>query len=278
MTDPTTTGAPTGAAPEPAPEILTERRGAVEWVIFNRPRARNAMTPWMEDRLIEICRAVDADPTVKALALTGAAGDKPAFMAGADLSCLQSVSSPEDFSILETRAEAAAMALEAVRVPTVAVLSGPCIGEGALLASSCDVRIASPSVRFGFPIARTVGNCLSVKNLARLSALLGTARTREMIFSARLLSAADLAAAGAVRTVVAGEDELAAHGQQVAEELAALAPLTLWATREGLRRLRDNSLPRDIDGDLLRRCYLSADYQEGIAAFLEKRPPVWSGS
>lgn len=108
--------------------------------------------------------------------------------------------------------------------------------------------------------------------------LLGTARTREMIFSARLLGAADLAAAGAVRTVVAGEEELTAHGQQVAEELAALAPLTLWATREGLRRLRDHDLPRDIDGDLLRRCYLSADYQEGIAAFLEKRPPVWSGS
>ncbi|CAO3432154.1 enoyl-CoA hydratase [Azospirillum endophyticum] len=273
MTDPTT-GTSMGAAPE----ILTERRGTVQWVIFNRPQARNAMTPWMEDRLIEICRAVDADSTVKALVLTGAAGDKPAFMAGADLSCLQAVSSPEDFNILETRAEAAAMALEAVRVPTVAVLSGACIGEGALLASCCDVRIASPSVRFGLPIARTVGNCLSVRNLARLSALLGTVRTREMIFSARLLTAAELTAAGAVRTVVASEEELTAHGQQVADELASLAPLTLWATREGLRRLRDHALPQDIDGDLLRRCYLSADYQEGIAAFLAKRPPVWTGN
>jgi len=271
MTDLTTgaTGAP--------PEILTERRGAVQWVIFNRPHARNAITPWMEDRLIEICRDVDGDPTVKALALTGATGDKPAFMAGADLSCLQAVSSPEDFTILETRAEAAAMALEAVRVPTVAVLSGACVGEGALLASCCDVRVASPSVRFGFPIARTVGNCLSVKNLARLSALLGTARTREMIFSARLLTTDELAAAGALRGV-ASEEELIAQGQSVAEELAALAPLTLWATREGLRRLRDQGLPPDIDKDLLRRCYLSADYQEGIAAFLEKRRPTWTGS
>ncbi|CAO3431281.1 enoyl-CoA hydratase [Azospirillum doebereinerae] len=267
MTD--TTGAP--------PEILTERRGAVQWVIFNRPHARNAMTPWMEDRLIEICRAVDNDPMVKALALTGATGDKPAFMAGADLSCLQAVSSPEDFTILETRAEAAAMALESVRVPTLAVLSGACVGEGALLSACCDVRIASPSVRFGFPIARTVGNCLSVKNLARLSAVLGTARTKEMIFSARLLTADELAMAGALRMVVATEEGLLAQGQALAEELAALAPLTLWATREALLRLRDNGLPPDIDKDLLRRCYLSADYQEGISAFLEKRRPFWTG-
>lgn len=258
------------------PEILTERRGAVQWVIFNRPRARNAITPWMEDRLIEICREVDADPDIKALVLTGAAGDKPAFMAGADLSCLQSVKTPEDYTILEDRAEAAAMALEAVRVPTVAALAGACVGEGALLAACCDVRVATPSVRFGFPIARTVGNCLSIKNLARLSAILGTARTKEMIFSARLLTADELSGAGALRGVVA-EDELAGRTQELAEELAGLAPLTLWTTREALRRWRDHGLPADGDADLLRRCYLSADYQEGIAAFLEKRRPVWTG-
>lgn len=272
MTSPTT-----GDAGAP-PEILTERRGAVQWVIFNRPQARNAMTPWMEDRLIAICRAVDEDPEVKALVLTGAPGDKPAFMAGADLSCLQGVGSPEDFAVLEKRAEAAAMALEAVRVPTLAAMAGPCVGEGALLAACCDVRLAAPSVRFGFPIARTVGNCLSVKNLARLSAVMGSARTKEMIFSARLLTAAELASAGALRAVTASEEELSARGQSLAEELAALAPLTLWATREAFRRLRDHGLPPDADGDLLRRCYLSADYQEGIAAFLAKRPPVWTGA
>ncbi len=269
------TTATSGAASAP-PEILTERRGAVQWVIFNRPKARNAITPWMEDRLIEICREVERSPEVKALVLTGAPGDKPAFMAGADLSCLQSVKTPEDYSILEERAEAAAMALEAVRVPTVAALSGACVGEGALLAACCDVRIGTPSIRFGFPIARTVGNCLSIKNLARLEAILGTARTKELIFSARLLAADELADAGALRAVVP-EEELIARTQALAEELASLAPLTLWATREGLRRLRDHGLPPEGDNDLLRRCYLSADYQEGIAAFLEKRGPTWTG-
>ena len=258
------------------PEILTERRGAVQWVIFNRPKARNAITPWMEDRLIEICREVDADPEVKALVLTGAPGDKPAFMAGADMSCLQSVKKPEDYTILEERAETAAMALEAVRVPTIAAMAGPCVGEGALIASSCDVRIATPSLRFGFPIARTVGICLSIKNLARLADMLGTARTKEMIFSARLLSAEELSSTGALRSVVP-EDELADRTQELAEELAGLAPLTLWSTREALRRWRDHSLPPNGDDDLLRGCYLSADYQEGIAAFLEKRRPVWTG-
>lgn len=269
------TGAPTGDTGASS-EILTERRGAVQWVIFNRPKARNAITPWMEDRLIEICREVDADPEVKALVLTGAAGDKPAFMAGADLSCLQSVKSPEDYTILEERAEVAAMALEAVRVPTIAALSGACVGEGALLAACCDVRIATPSVRFGLPIARTVGNCLSIKNLARLAAILGTARTKDMIFAARLLVAEELVAAGTVRTIVPEED-LVDRAQALAEELAGLAPLTLWATREALLRWRDHGLPAGGDDDLLDRCYLSADYQEGISAFLQKRRPVWAG-
>ena len=258
------------------PEILTERRGAVQWVIFNRPKARNAITPWMEDRLLEICREVNADTGVKALVLTGARGDKPAFMAGADLACLQSVKTPEDYTILEDRAEEAAMALEGVRVPTIAAMAGACVGEGALLAACCDVRIASPSIRFGFPIARTVGNCLSIKNLARLAGILGTPRTKEMIFNARLLTAEELAGTGALRTVVP-EEELADRAQAIAEELATLAPLTLWTTREALHRLRDHGLPPDGDDDLLRRCYLSAVYQEGIAAFLEKRSPVWTG-
>ena len=97
-----------------------------------------------------------------------------------------------------------------------------------------------------------------------------------MIFSARLLTADELSGAGALRGVVA-EDELAGRTQELAEELAGLAPLTLWTTREALRRWRDHGLPANGDADLLRRCYLSADYQEGIAAFLEKRRPVWTG-
>jgi enoyl-CoA hydratase len=146
-----------------------------------------------------------------------------------------------------------------------------------LIAASCDVRIATPSLRFGFPIARTVGNCLTIKNLARLAMIMWRAATKELIFDARLRSADELKAIGAIREVVADEQSLVARAEQIAEGFVELAPLTLWATKEGMRRLRDATLPIGSDVDLVKTCYLSRDYQEGVAAFMEKRKPLGIG-
>ncbi len=131
-------------------------------------------------------------------------------------------------------------------------------------------------MRFGFPIARTVGNCLGLTNYARLIAMMGEAATKEMIFSARLLGADDLFAARSIRAVV-GEDEIDERAQEVADALTRLAPLTLWATRQVLLRLRDHSVPANADDDLLAACYGSRDMQEAISAFLAKREPSWLG-
>lgn len=258
-------------------EILRERRGAVELVVFNRPQARNAMTHAMEDRVIEICREVNADESVRALIFTGAAGSKPAFMAGQDFGDLKDAASVEAVMSMEDRGEKVCVAVEDVKVPTIAALSGACVGAGALLAASCDVRIAAPSLRFGFPIARTVGNCLSVKNLGRLVMIMGFAATKELIFDARLRGAAELMACGGLREVVADDAALVARAEEIAAGFVELAPLTLWATKEGMRRLRDAMLPPGMDVDLLQTCYLSQDYQEGIAAFMGKRKPRWAG-
>ncbi len=258
-------------------EIVRERRGAIEWVVFNRPHTRNAMTHGMEDRLMEICRQVNEDDTVRALVFTGATGSKPAFMAGQDFSDLKDAASAEAVMMMEERGEQVCVAVEEVRVPTVAALSGACVGAGALIAASCDVRIATPSLRFGFPIARTVGNCLTIRNLARLAMIMGMAATKELIFDARLRGADELAAMGAVREVVAEEQLLVARAGEIVEGFVELAPLTLWATKEGMRRLRDATLPTSSDVDLVKTCYLSRDYQEGVAAFMEKRKPLWIG-
>lgn len=145
---------------------------------------------------------------------------------------------------------------------------------GAAIAAACDLRIAAANARFGFPIARTLGNCLSMSNIARLSALVGPARVIEMIFTARLLAASDALAAGLVTEVLPDQAALEARAMDLATLVGSHAPLTMRATREALRRLRDN-LPRDED--LIRMCYTSQDFKEGMEAFLAKRPPVWRG-
>ena len=153
-------------------------------------------------------------------------------------------------------------------------LPGACTGGGAAIAAACDLRIAATNARFGFPIARTLANCLSMSNLARLSALIGPARVIEMIFTARLFSAAEAMSAGLVTEVLPDQSALQARALELATLLAGHAPLTMRATKEALRRLRDNLPP---DEDLIRLCYTSRDFREGMDAFLTKRPPVWEG-
>ncbi|WP_439495523.1 enoyl-CoA hydratase [Bosea sp. (in: a-proteobacteria)] len=259
-----------------APSLLRKQTGAVAWLIFNRPQVRNAMSSAMEEALAEAIREIAADRSVKAVIFTGARGDKPAFMAGADMGALAKATDPDEAIAIEREAEEVIVAIESLRVPTVAAMAGACVGQGALLASACDVRIAAPSLRFGFPIARTVGNCLSLMNYARMVAMLGSAAAKEMFFSARLLGADELLATNAIRAVAA-DDEIESKALEVAESLTRLAPLTLWATRQAFLRLRNHGVPADADDDLLSACYSSQDMQEAISAFLAKREPQWQG-
>lgn len=258
-------------------EIVRRRQGAVEWIVFNRPRRRNALTHAMEARLTAIFQEINRDASVRAVVLTGAAGDKPAFMAGADMGDLQAAATPESSMHMEETSEQMLSALEQVRAPTIAAMAGACVGVGALIASACDVRIASASLRFGFPIARTVGNCLSLKNYARLAFVIGPAHTKDLVFDPSLLDGKAAAALGFVKECLPTDAALIERAQSIAENLALLAPRTLWATKESLRRLRDASVPAASDKDLLLSCYLSRDYQEATEAFLARRAPVFTG-
>lgn len=256
-------------------ELLTERKGAVRWVTFNRPQARNAMTWNMYERLASICESVNQERDLRAMVLTGAGGK--AFVAGTDISQFRAFKTEQDALDYEARGNAVMLALESVRVPVIAALAGACTGAGAAIASCCDLRLASPSARFGFPIARTLGNCLSMPNYARVAALLGIPRVKDLIMRARLMDAAEMLGSGFVAEVVADEEALLPRAQEVAEEMAQNAPLTLWATKEALRRVRDRLVPADADSDLIVACYGSRDFREGVEAFLGKRKPVWTG-
>ncbi len=256
------------------PAVLFESNGRVAFLTFNRPDARNAMTWAMYDALAAACDQVDADPDVRVFVLR-AAGE--AFVAGTDIGQFTEMTSAEAGIAYERRMEQVIDRLERVAVPTVAAVHGPAAGGGCLIALTCDLRICTPAARFGVPIARTVGNCLSAAHCARLVDLIGPARTRDLLFTARFLDAAEADALGLITRLVAA-DALDAAVRELAETIASHAPLTLRATKEALRRIaRRRRLDASDGDDLVAMCYASDDFREGVAAFLARRSPHFTG-
>ena len=262
-------------AAAPAEELIVEQRGPIRWITFNRPHARNALTWNMYDRLVKACEDVNADRSVRAVVLTGAGGK--AFVAGTDIAQFRAFKTEQDALDYEARGNVVMNTLESVRVPTIAAITGACTGAGAAIAACCDLRIGSPSSRYGFPIARTLGNCLSMANYSRIAALMGIPRLKDLIMRARLMDAQEMLASGLLSEVTPDEQSLPTRAQSLAEEVASLAPLTLWATKEALRRVREKMSLVDGDSDLILACYMSQDFKEGIEAFLTKREPHWKG-
>ena len=256
-----------------ANEILFEVKDSVAWLTFNRPEARNAMTFGMYTRLKELCAQVNGDKGIRVLILRGA-GDK-AFVSGTDIAQFRNFKTPQQAIDYEAKMDGVFDALEDVRVPTLAALQGACTGGGAGIAAACDLRIGAPSAKFGFPIARTLGNTLSTRNYARLAGLLGLARTKDLIFLARLLDAQEMKEIGLLSEVTS-EDGLYARAAEIAQTLIAHAPLTLETAKQSLNGVLRHWAPKG-SSDHVVRAYMSEDFQEGVEAFLAKRKPNWRG-
>ena len=259
----------------PDETILTERRGSVYWITFNRPAVRNAMTLAMYERLYEILGKLEREPHVGAVVLAGA-GDR-AFVAGTDIKEFENFAGAEDALRYEQRMDDVLTRLERVSLPTIAALRGACTGAGAAIACACDLRLATPSLKFGFPMARTLGNCLSLKNYARVARLLGEAEVKRILFTAELIEAERAYMLGLAGELVADEAALEPRAQQLATQIASNAPLTIRTTKDALRRLREQGTTAN-DDDLILACYQSSDFREGMAAFLGKRPAQWKGN
>jgi enoyl-CoA hydratase len=255
-------------------DLLFDLDDGIGRITFNRPQARNAFTFEMYERLAEICERANKDQAIRVLVLRGA-GDK-AFASGTDINQFRAFKTPQDALDYEHRIDRVLSKLEQCRVPTIAAITGACTGGGAGIAASCDLRIGTKSTRIGFPIARTLGNCLSMSNVSRLTALIGPARVKDLIFTARLVEAQEAAAVGLLTEVVEDLAALDKRADEIARLVAGNAPLTLNATKQAVARLQKR-LTRDEGEDLILMCYTSADFREGLDAFLNKRAPQWRG-
>src|SRR5205809_4192413 len=224
------------APAESTEDLLYVVENGIARLTFNRPQARNALTFAMYERMASICESINHDRSIKALILTGA-GDK-AFASGTDISQFRAFKTAQDALDYEARIDRVLGTLEQCRVPVIAAIAGACTGGGAGIAACCDLRIGTKTTRIGFPIARTLGNCLSMSSISRLTALVGPARVKDLIFTARLVGAEEAASLGLLNEVVEDVSALERRVDELAKLIAGNAPLTLSATKQALAPLQ----------------------------------------
>jgi enoyl-CoA hydratase/carnithine racemase len=255
-------------------EASFESAGPIAFLTFNRPEARNALTWAMYDALVEACDRVDTDDTVRAFVVRSTG---EAFAAGTDIRQFTGFASGADGIAYEKRLDAVIDRLERVSAVTIAQIHGVAAGGGCMIALACDLRVCTPAAQFGVPIARTLGNCLSAANLSRLVDLVGPACTRDLLLTGRLIDVKEAAAMGLV-TRIAELPDVDAAVRQLAESIAANAPLTIRATKEVLGRLAlKRRLEPEEAEDAIAACYASQDFRDAVAAFLAKRRPRFTG-
>ncbi len=256
----------------PSSNVVWDIDGPLATLTFARPEAKNALTWDMYDALVRACDEVDAS-AARVLIIRGSDGS---FSAGTDIAQFAEVTTGAAGIAYERRIGAVIDRLERVNKITIASVDGPAVGGGCAIAVACDLRMCADTARFGVPVARTLGNCLSVENLARLADLIGLGRAVEIMLTGRLI-AADQALDWGLASRVSPAAELDADTRALAHDLATRAQSTVVATKSMARRWREQRRPAPGSGDdLIAECYASAEFREGVAAFAQKRKPSFA--
>jgi enoyl-CoA hydratase len=255
--------------------LIYERDGVVARILFCHPHAHNALTQQMWRDLRDRCLQITQDSSIRVVVFRGVGGK--AFVSGTDISGFAKFASGQDGLVYERDIDDCMAAVDGLPIPAVAVIDGWAVGGGLNIASACDFRIATPTARFGSPLGRTIGNCLSMSSYARIISAIGADVARRMLLLGEMVTAQELADKGFLYRLVEATN-LDAELSTLCDRAAGNAPLTTRATKEALRRWRNGNLP-NID-DLIAMVYGSSDFKLGVRNFLEpgKHSREWSGS
>ena len=251
------------------PHLDLQMDGNMARVTFNNPAARNALTWPMYEELQRICNSLAKNTEIRVVIFRGA-GDK-AFVSGSDIQQFVDLKENEAY---EVAVDHIFSSLQQLPMPTIAMIEGLAVGSGLLMATFCDFRISTPDARFGIPVAKTLGNCLSPSNLSWIAAHLGVPTVKRMLLTAELIRAPELLASGYLYQT-AEASEIISVTNALAQKLASLAPITQKASKITVARLLQSNLPDCTE--LMRETYNSKDFREGVNAFLEGRSPHWIG-
>jgi enoyl-CoA hydratase len=220
----------------------------------------------------EVDTELTKDRDVRVVTFRGAGGK--AFISGTDITGFLSFDSGERGVAYEKEMDSYIGTVEALPQPTVAVVEGWAVGGGLAISFASDFRVTTTTAKFGSPLGRTIGNCLSMKGYARLVGHVGIAQAKRLLLLGEIATTQELQALGLITAVVEPE-ELDRTVDEICERLASMAPLTVKASKEAIRRLTYANLP-DIE-DLIDMVYGSEDFRNGVRNFVEKKKPEWAG-
>jgi enoyl-CoA hydratase len=253
--------------------LLVDKDGRVAVLTVNRPDKLNALNDQVRSDMLEVLGQIENDASIGAVVITGA-GEK-SFIAGADIGEFAgrtpfdqryAMRSPRIFDVMASFPK-----------PVIAMINGFCLGGGCELAMSCDIRVASEKARFGQPEIK-LGLIPGGGGTQRLPRLVGTGNALRLILTGDMIDAAEAKAIGLVDLVVA-PDELRTKTLELAQKIAGMSPLTVKVAKEAVRASEKMSIEEGItyERDLFCLCFSTADKEEGVKAFLEKRPAQWQG-
>jgi len=256
--------------------LLLHREPPLAWLVVNRPEARNALSAAVWDGLADAIEGLAGDAEVRAIILRGAG--EQAFISGADISEFRALrADAAATAAYDKRSARAWTALMRAPQPIIAMIHGFCFGGGVAVALACDLRFASDDARFAVP-ATKLGLSYPFESVERLVGVVGPTHAADILLSARALTSAEALHMGLVNRVLP-KAELEAQTRAYALAMAEGAPLTVAAHKRAIQEALRAPADRDMPGlrEAMRRCFDSADYQEGIAAFLEKRRARFAG-
>jgi enoyl-CoA hydratase/carnithine racemase len=256
--------------------MLARKADGIGWMTFNNPERHNAVSMEMWQAAERILADFSADPSIRVVIVTGAGGR--AFVSGADISKFETErASAEAVAAYQAQTKKVYDLLADCPKPTIAMIQGHCIGGGTALAVTCDLRICGETASFGVPAAK-LGLGYPIEGIRRLVDLVGPSFAKEIFFTARRFTAEEARIMGLVNRVVPN-DQLEAFVLDYAQTIAGNAPLTVGSVKFIVgEALKDRGAADEAACDrLVKACFASEDYIEGRRAFMEKRPPRFTG-